>query len=407
MFPRKLLLFTILIFSACSRDLSYEPSLQPMRALTTAENSIKEGAEDFGFALLKKLAEESPQENLFISPLSISMALAMTLNGAAGETAEAMRRTLKLEELTEEERNEAFRSLIALLLSADPRVKMEIANSIWIRRGFPVEEDFLRLNRTYFDAMVQQLDFSDPASLGIINRWVNEKTHGKIDKILDGIPGEMVMYLMNAVYFKGTWKSQFDKNATHADEFFPIGAAAVPCSMMVQTNDAFSYFADEQMQAIDLPYGNGRFSMTILLPVYGKTPVELLESLDKESLRALPKKFSKQRGTLHLVKFKLEYKKKLNDALSNMGMAVAFTEQADFTRINRNGHLFISEVLHKSFVQVDEEGTEAAAATSVGIALTSAGDSNGFVMVVNRPFLFFIREQSSGAVLFLGIVNRL
>ncbi|MDZ7315066.1 MAG: serpin family protein [candidate division KSB1 bacterium] len=406
MFPRKpAVLLTILFLSACSRDLSYEPSLQPMRALTTAENSIKEGAEDFGFALLKQLAQESQQENLFISPLSISMALTMTLNGAAGETEAAMRQTLKLE-LTEEERNEAFRSLIALLLSADPRVKMEIANSIWIRRGFPVEEDFLRLNRTYLDAMVQQLDFNDPASLGIINRWVSEKTHGKIDKILESIPGEMVMYLINAVYFKGTWKSQFDKNATRADEFFPIGAAAVPCSMMVQTNDAFSYYANEQMQAIDLPYGNGRFSMTILLPAYGKTPAELLESLDKESLRALPKKFSKQRGTLHLVKFKLEYKKKLNDALSNMGMAVAFTEQADFTRINRNGPLFISEVLHKSFVQVDEEGTEAAAATSVGIALTSAGDSNGFIMVVNRPFLFFIREQNSGAVLFLGIVNR-
>ncbi len=397
---------TIMVAASCSRDLSYEPTRVPVRALTASEVRIKNASADFGFEMLQKLCETAPNDNLFISPLSVSMALAMTLNGAAGETETAMARTLRVADLSEGERNQAFKTLIELLTSVDPKVQMEIANAVWIRQGFDVEPAFIAVNQNYFSAMVKSLDFGSPAALLTINNWCNDKTHGKISKILDEIPAEVVMYLMNAVYFKGRWVYQFDKEKTADREFYPTPSNPSPCRMMIQTNDRFRYFADDSMQAVDLPYGNGQFSMTVLLPAHNSSPQKLLAGLNAQALSELPDRFREQRGTLELPKFKLEYKQNLKNVLAAMGMEVAFTDQADFTRINKNGNLLISEVLHKTFVQVDEEGTEAAAVTSVNLALTSVGGDSGFWMTVDRPFLFFIREKSTGTILFLGIVNR-
>lgn len=392
---------------ACSRDMSYEPSQIIVRSLTANEQSVNHAGMDFGFEMLQKLSQAAPQENIFISPLSISMALAMTLNGAAGSTETAMRQTLRADDLTENERNEAYQSLIALLMSIDKSIQMEIANSIWIRQGFEVEPAFIDTNQDYFGATVQTLDFGNPSTLSVINNWVKQKTRGKIEKILDSIPAETVMYLMNAVYFKGDWVYQFDKELTADKEFHPSATASSPCKMMIQTNDAFRYFQDETMQAIDLPYGNGQFSMTVLLPAPGLSPQELIAKMNAKTLQELPSRFSAQRGTLELPKFKLEYEETLNQALSVMGMGVAFSDQADFTRINKAGGLLISEVRHKTFVQVDEEGTEAAAVTAVSIGTTSIGPDPGFFMTVDRPFLFFIREKSTGTALFMGTVVKL
>ena len=393
--------------AACSRDMSIEPQQVVVRPLSADEMAVNRSAMDFGFELLDKLQAGAPYENIFISPLSISMALAMTLNGADGETYAAMAKTLRAAGLAEQARNEAYKSLIELLTTIDRRVQMEIANAVWIRQGFDVEPVFIAANQDYFSAMVKSLDFAGPAALLTINGWCKDKTHGKISQILDAIPGEAVMYLMNAVYFKGYWLYQFDKEMTHDREFYTSPTITLPCKMMIQTNDRFRYFADDAMQAIDLPYGNGQFSMTILLPSYDNSPQRLIADLNAQNMAELQNRFRTQRGTLELPKFKLEYRQQLNNALAAMGMGVAFTDRADFTRINKNGNLLISEVLHKTFVQVDEEGTEAAAVTSVGIALTSVGPAQDeFRMVVDRPFLFFIREKSTGTILFLGVVHK-
>jgi serine protease inhibitor len=395
------------VVAACSRDMSYEPSQIIVRSLTANEQTVNNAGMDFGFEMLQKLGQAAPQENIFISPLSISMALAMTLNGAAGSTETAMRQTLRADDLTETERNEAYQSLIALLMSIDKSIQIEIANSIWIRQGFDVEPAFINTNQDYFGAIVQTLDFGNPSTLSVINNWVKQKTHDKIEKILDSIPAETVMYLMNAVYFKGDWTFQFDKAQTVDKEFHASASASSPCKMMIQTNDAFRYFNDDAMQAVDLPYGNGQFSMTVLLPAPDLSPQDLVAKMSSTTLQELPNRFAAQRGTLELPKFKLEYKETLNQVLTDMGMGIAFCDQADFTRINKAGNLLITEVLHKTFVKVDEEGTEAAAVTSVGIGLTSVGPPPGFFMTVDRPFLFFIREKSTGAVLFMGTVMTL
>jgi len=329
------------------------------------------------------------------------MALAMTWNGAAGTTEQAMRNTLEFGDMSSQEINESFRSLIQLLTSLDPEVQFQIANSIWYRLGFDVEKNFIDINRTYFNAEVRSLDFSLPSAVDVINSWVNENTNGKIKEIIKKIDPEIVMFLINAIYFKGTWTYQFDKDETRDDWFTKPDSSQVSCKLMRQEND-FQYFETDDFQAVDLPYGKGRFSMTVILPKPDKSVDSLIAVMNSENWAEWTGSFKKEHGTLLLPRFKLEYEIKLNDVLKALGMEIAFEPGiADFTNINKEGGLYISEVRHKTFVKVDEEGTDAAAVTVVEIGRTSVGP-HGFYMKVNRPFLFVIRENSSNTILFMG-----
>ena len=402
-----LLCTSVFALAACSREFSQEPEKVSVRDLTASESAVKRASENFGFTLLQQLHEEAQDDNIFISPLSVSMALGMTLNGANGDTETAMRSTLNMADMSQQQINEAYASLIELLTTIDPKVQFEIANSIWSRLGFEVEPDFIDINKTYFDAEVQTLDFGSSQAPQTINAWVNDKTNGKIEKIIDSIPPDLMMYLINAIYFKGTWMYEFDTAETREKPFYISEGEPIQTDMMIQTNDSFPYFETEEMQAIDLPYGNGQFRMSVFLPRSGVSVNDIVARLNGDVWQEWTQKFAVRRGTLELPKFKLEYKKMLNSALADMGMGIAFGREADFTGINKKGNLLISEVLHKTFVEVNEEGTEAAAVTSVGVALTSVdGPKPGFVMSVNRPFFFVIREKSSGTILFMGkIIN--
>ncbi|MDZ7402462.1 MAG: serpin family protein, partial [candidate division KSB1 bacterium] len=252
------------------------------------------------------------------------------------------------------------------------------------------------------DALVSALNFGDPNAKNIINAWVYEHTNGKINKIVEKINWDDVMFLINAIYFKGIWKYQFEEKNT-ADALFTLpDNSQVPCKMMAQTGE-FQYFANDQFQAIDLPYGDELFSMVVILPSASADIDELISELDQNDWNQWLGSFQKEKGTIFLPRFKLEYKLRMNDVLIALGMGVAFSPGADFTRMFKPGGLFISEVNHKTFVEVNEEGTEAAAVTSVVIGRTS---TSGFVMRVDRPFIFAIRENHSGTILFVGkIVN--
>ncbi len=393
-----LILSSVLFF--CERVTS--PITNSKRNLTPSEKRVIASGNSFGFKLLKEItAVEESNQNVFISPLSVSMALGMTLNGAAGETFDTMQNTLDLQGLTQQEINEAYYSLIALLRSLDPNVDFRIANSIWYRNSLLFEQPFIDRNKKYFDARISGLDFANPASLGIINNWVKENTGGKIEEIIDKIDPVDIMFLINAIYFNGTWTYRFDKENTHADSFHISGGGQLGCQMMEQEGE-FQYFATDQFQAIDLPYGDGDFRMSIFLPRTGIDIDNFIAGLNDEEFAGWMQQFSKQEGMLELPKFRLEYEKLLNDVLSALGMAIAFDPQlADFSNLYSGTEpVSISRVMHKSFVRVDEEGTEAAAATSVTISFTSAGGQ--FYMKVNRPFLFLIRENRSGVILFAG-----
>lgn len=393
-----LLVFVGIIFTHCAHN----PVSPVARDLTVLEKRLVDSDNKFGLKLFQEIIKEEGDKNVFISPLSVSMALGMTLNGANGETREAMEQTLELAGMTTEEINHSYSSLIELLTHLDARVLFQIANSIWYRHEFTFEEEFINLNKTYFDAVVRALDFDDPNSVNIINAWVEENTNGKIKEIVDRIDPEIVMFLINAIYFKGTWTYEFDKELTQDDFFNLPDGSQKSCKMMNLTGE-LHYFENEAFQAVDLPYGNELFSMTILLPKPQNDIDSLISEIDQENWDQWMNSLSKQTVDLSFPKFKLEYELLLNKILKTLGMAIAFDQyQADFTKMYTGpGNVYISKVKHKTFVQVDEEGTEAAAVTSVEVGLTSV-EPSGIRMRVDHPFIFVIRENHSQTILFVG-----
>ncbi|UCH11384.1 MAG: serpin family protein [Fidelibacterota bacterium] len=368
------------------------------RDLTPTEAQLVESTDKFGLKFFQEIVEQQKDENIFISPLSVSMALGMTANGAAGTTLEAMRGALELSHLTEEESNKAYQSLIELLTSADPKVQFDIANSIWYRQGYGFEQDFYQRCQDYFNARVEGLDFNDPASADVINAWAEENTNGLIDQIISADElAAAIMALVNALYFKGAWTYEFDPEDTRSDEFTLLDGSKVACQMMEQEND-FEYLETDHFQAVDLPYGDGLFSMTILLPTPDFHVDSLVALLTPENWQAWINGFETSSGLLQLPKFTLEYDILLNEVLEALGMGEAFTGSADFTRMLAGGGIWIDFVRHKTFVKVNEEGTEAAAVTIV-VMTDSLPEP---LLRVDRPFVFVIRERTSGALLFMG-----
>jgi serine protease inhibitor len=395
-----LIAVTFLYCSKCpTKTIENTPSLN----LTAAEKNLLQSDNKFGFKLFQEVVSEEKDKNVFISPLSVSMALGMTYNGADGSTKEAMQKTLELNGLTLQEVNESYQNLMKLFSELDPDVLFQIANSIWYRQGWTFEKEFIQLNKTYFNSQVRGLDFGDPHSADVINNWVSENTKGKITSIINPpIDPSMVMFLINAIYFKGTWTYQFDKTATREWPFLLPDNSTKPCQMM-GIKSKFPYHEDDYFQAVSLPYGKGDYSMVVFLPKWGKNIDSLIAALNQGNFDKWWSEFHSDSGKVCLPKFTLEYELKLNDALKALGMSMAFDpDQADFSKMFQGKGLFISEVKHKTFVEVNEEGTEAAAVTSVGIALSAYPPPLPFEMVVDRPFVFLIRENLSGTILFMG-----
>ena len=378
------------------------------RDLTATEKMLIDADHSFSYDIFKRtVAWETDHENLMISPLSISMALAMTINGAEGQTYDDMKEALYLSDMELDEINEAFKSLIELLVTVDPAVTVKIANSIWYREGLPVEQGFLNRVRDYFDARIEGLDFQDPASVDIINDWVAENTEGLIEEIIDEIPDHMVMYLINALYFKGDWLRQFDPDDTKPADFKLENGETVEVEMMKQEGD-FAMYSSNEVKLIELPYGDSLYTMTVLMPGDENMPINqfVQEKLTADNLTGWRSNLQAESAetTIKLPKFEFEYEIDYNDILKAMGMEIAFDESAaDFKGIADVSpqNLFISEVKHKTFIRVDEEGSEAGAVTSVGVGVDSLPPQ----MIVNRPFLFIIYERESGTNLFMGVVK--
>jgi serine protease inhibitor len=375
-------------------------------AITKTTADIIKSDNDFGLTLFKEVAsKDTASVNIFVSPTSVALALAMTYNGAAGETKTAMENAMRKQGLTAEEINSSYKSLIDALLSVDPKVILEIANSIWYREGFNVLPDFVSINQSFYNAGVTSLDFSSSGATGIINGWVNDNTHGRISKIVDNIPDEAVMYLINAIYFKGIWQYEFKKDKTTDGPFTLPDGSSVTVPMMKQ-DVSLRHMSNDLFSMIELPYGRGNFSMLVMLPETGHSTADIVDALNSADWETWINGMTELNIDLHLPKFTFEYKNELNDELAALGMGVAFTDLADFTGINAMGNLFISKVLHKSFVEVNEEGTEAAAVTSVEIANTTANPDPVYTpFYADHPFLFAIRETSTGTILFIGSLH--
>ena len=377
------------------------------RALSSGEQAVIGASNSFGFNLLRELDRTRGDENIFMSPLSASMALGMTMNGASGQTFDEMRSTLAFAALPSAEINASYRSLIDMLRALDRTVDFRIANSIWYRTGFPFEATFLEESKQFFDAKVSPLDFAAASAAPTINDWVKESTNGKIDKIVDGpISDDVVMYLINAIYFNGSWTTRFDRSLTKPDQFTTVNGTAASISMM-RRSDTVRVAETGDAQVVELPYGGGAFTMTIIAPKPGKPIGGLVSSLSTQSWDAWVAAAASRSVELYMPKFTLRWEALLNDPLQSLGMRLAFQgDNADFTRMSRTAgdRLYISKVKQKSFVDVHEEGTEAAAATSVEVSVTCTCGPQ--VIRIDRPFVFAIRERLSGTILFLGKIVR-
>jgi serpin B len=376
-----------------------QPAPRPIvRDLTTLEKGVVSSDNSFGLKLFVRINSAQQNKNVFISPFSVSMALGMALNGAHGGTLDSMKKALEHSDFTTQEINESYKSISSLLISLDPNVAFSIANSVWSRSTFEVLPAFLDNCRTYFDAEVASLDFSSPAALQTINGWVNSNTNGKIPTILDEIPPDAVLYLINAIYFKGTWTYQFDPAKTTDETFTSSTGSTSSCRMMTQ-KARYAYGATAEAQIIDLPYGNGSFSMTVILPKSGTSIDQFVADLTPQQWGTLVSNLDSTEVDLFMPKLKMEYERTLNDDLTAMGMGIAFSEYADFSGISHTPVL-ITEVLHKTFVEVNEEGTEAAAVTSVGFGTVSVPSTP--TMRIDHSFVFAIREHATGTILFIG-----
>jgi serpin B len=374
--------------------------------LTEKAKAIVYANNTFGFQLFSKVNEATADlENIVLSPLSASMALGMTMNGASGETRTAMENTLGFKDMASGDINESYKNLIGALTTIDPKVTLGIPNSIWYSHVFSVLQEFIDVNKDYFNAEVHPLDFLNPASVDVVNNWVAESTHDKIKNILDQIDPEARMFLINAVYFKGSWVYEFDEQYTEPETFYLADGTTKQVDMMKQ-EATLSFFANELFEAVDLSYGGGNFSMVVMLPKDTNTPDDIIQQMNDENWSAWINNFSEANIQLSLPKFKLEYGKRLNDELIGMGMAPAFDPYAaDFSKINPDEPLFIGFVKQKTFIDVNEEGTEAAAVTIVGMFTTSTQDPPvPYFFILNKPFIFAIKERDTGAILFLGKV---
>lgn len=400
---KRIISLLLLTFLFACNNAENEPKVTD---LTPNEKSAKIIAADnqFGFELFRKVnASLDEPKNTMISPMSVSLALAMVYNGTEGNTKTQMEQMLHKAGMTSEDINQSYKELVAALVSHDPKVELSISNAIFYRNTFPVKDAFKTTNQNYYNAEVSGLDFSKTAeTLNKVNGWVNTNTKGKIDKIIEQVKEEDIMYLLNAIYFNGEWKYRFDTKETSDRSFTKEDNSVVQVPTM-KIEKPFNYFNHSDFQLLEMPYGSGKYSMLIFLPASGKNTGDVISMMSSEKVNDWISKLSEQKKEVFLPKFEFKFDNSLKDELAALGMTDAFDDaKANMSGISNAAKLVISEVMHKSYIKVDERGTEAAAVTGITVGVTSMPVDNSFR--VDHPFVFAIREKDTQAILFIGKV---
>lgn len=398
------LMIVTLFIASCTND---DPIDQPPSEieLTLKSAKIVESDNQFGLELFQKInANDTEGKNIMMSPLSVSLALAMAYNGAEGTTREQMEDMLHKLNLTPDEINQSYKTLVDALKSHDVKVELDIANGIFYHQDYTIKNYFLNTNKEYYNAEVKSLNFGNGANtLSTINGWVKNKTHDKIESILDVISPYDVMVLVNAVYFNGEWSYRFEKENTDNRVFFyDDGSSSSVPTMMIK--EKFNYFKHENFEMLELPYGSGKFSMIVFLPGEKTTVNQMIAMLYPGNMKIWLDQMEGWEKKVFMPKFEFKYDNSLNDELQALGMTDAFSpNNANFKGITDEQQIYISEVKHKSYIKVDEKGTEAAAVTGITFETTSVGISD--IFAVDHPFVFAIKEKDTNAILFIGKVT--
>ncbi len=397
-------LMIIIISASCSKSGEELPTEPVPIDLTHDQVALIESGNSFAFDIFSQVLKNAgASENMMISPMSISYALSMTLNGADGTTRSAMLEALRLNGITVDAINNSYKNLTGALLSVDKRVLISIANSVWTENDFAVKQDFIDILTNYYNAESKSFDINDSSAPDKINAWIEDKTNGLIKEMIDKLEDNTVMLLINAIYFKGKWKSEFEKSKTVEMPFYKTGSNQVEVPMMKQETE-FSVYQGDGFVLAEFPYGQGNFVMDVILPNEQSCLCNTTASLNDANFSSWIGQMSKRKTDVSFPRFKYGFKKKLKDVLSDMGMGIAFTESADFSNISDQYDLLINDVTHQSFIETNEEGTEAAAATVVDIGVTSMPPAS-LVFKMDHPFIYIIRETTTNSIIFMGRVS--
>jgi len=403
---RMLILLMLPLLISCT---SKANNIDDKISTTDGYKKVIEANSKFAFNLFSTVindkeisANSEMKTNVFISPFSISIALAMTYNGAMEDTKLAMAKTLQIDNIDTESVNKSFQYLMNVM-QKDKSVETFIANSLWGRQGIAFNETYFKDMKTYYNAQISSLDFSDPKSLDMINGWIEDNTKGKIKEMLKNLDPEAILYLINAIYFKGQWTTKFDKKDTYESNFNLEDGTTKKAMMMNINDEEYAYMENDDFQLAALPYGKEEnVKMYIFLPKQGRKVFEIAKRITNDVwLDAKNKAIKTELGQLSIPKFKIEFEKLLNDELVNMGMGIAFSGGANFRNI-ADMYLYISKVIHKAIVEVNEEGTEAAAVTVVMVNETAIKSIN---FIANHPFFFIIADDKTNTIMFMGILN--
>ncbi len=392
------LVWIALLISSCDEADNSPISIQPsasVRALSAEEAEVSSGAGNFALDLMEEIEKAEPNTNFFISSFSVSTAVSMVMNGASKEAKEEFIQTLQLEGMSAEKVNEAYQSLTKYIYALDSKVILNIANSNWYHNDYTIQSNFKSTLSTYYDAEIFDADFRDETTLKSINGWVEENTNGKIKDILESIRPREVMFLINAIYFKAEWATKFKEESTRELPFTLADGSSIEVPTMTgEIKHWIAYWNKLNATVVEIPYGNENYGLTIIMPDNPATLEGMVAQIDMGAFSEVMKDTTVQTRQLFLPKITLDFKKDLKDILVDMGMPLMGLSNL----FEETVPLEISKVIHQSFLEINEEGTEAAAATAIGVMYTSIPATTQ----INKPFLFFIRERNSNTILFSG-----
>ena len=404
-----LVVLTILLYATgCCTTISYLFRKKPAETKANSQSdkiaeSVDQGLvslnTDFALKIFKELSNEDKNTNVFISPISISLAAAMAYSGAKNSTQQEIAETLEFKDYNIEELNSSFKVLLSSMTDIDEMVQLYTGNSIWCSKDFSIEKDFTDLAGNYYNASIYNEDFNNPDTAGKMNDWVSKATEGKISNIVSPQAlKDAVMYLVNAIYFKGQWTDKFKVEDTKEDDFFLVDKNIKKVQMMTN-NKKYEYYEGDDFQMIRMPYGRGKAAMYVLLPNESIGINDFINNLSRDLLNKYISESMSTEVMLEFPRFNVEYgAKSLVEPLKNLGMVNAFSaEKADFSSIAPL--MFISQIEHKAIIEVNEEGTVAAAASSIGMGVTAVRPVE---FIVNRPFVLLIRDDRTGTILFMG-----
>ena len=422
-------LLAIALIVSCAKPMQEEPIVDPIEGqepeqkaspteiawarnilLQPQSTKILEQSNSFAFNFFKAVSKKQNQ-NLFLSPYSVSAVLGMLYNGANGKTKDEIAKILGMSDYTPEEVNQYYRELTKALLEVDPSSSLSFANAVWVNKGISIKGSFAEINKTYYDAEANTLDFTQSSAIQTVNDWCKEKTKGTIPKILESIDPSTLAILANAIYFKSFWTHDFDKSKTVEKPFHNINGTTSRISMMHQKQMDLNYVQMDRCGMLICPYANTAFAMNLILPVEGEDLDTLIEDLDASTWQVMMTHYSSAKVTFSMPRFKIESDlQELKDILAAMGMPSAFSDDADFSAMFEGVQTYISQVIQKSYISVDEDGTEASAVTLAhmqGSVIDPLPTPPTVEMILDRPFIFAITEKSTGAILFMGKVTSL